>query len=277
MTANAQDADDWNGASGRHFVEQRVRWERMRSRMTTRLLAAAQIGDGDEVLDVGCGCGDTTILAARACGSGHALGADISRIEIAEARRLAATEGVANADFEVIDVQTHPFKAADFDVALSCFGVMFFDDATAAFGNVRTALRRGGRFAFLCWRARAENPYFGFGYAATAVELGMCEDPGPDEAFSLADKRRVVAMLAATGFGDIAATAVDEPMQLGRSVDDVLQYERTYASAQRVLTGLAPERAEQLDRRVRDRMAPYVSQDGVVFPGAAWLVTARAV
>ena len=90
VAVNAEQAEDWNGASGREFIEQHARHGRMLYRLTARLLAAAQIRDGENVLDVGCGCGDTTILAARAAGSGQALGADFSRIQVAEARRLAA-------------------------------------------------------------------------------------------------------------------------------------------------------------------------------------------
>jgi cyclopropane fatty-acyl-phospholipid synthase-like methyltransferase len=100
VAVNVEQAEDWNGASGREFIEQRQRHERMLARLRTRLLAAARVQDGENVLDVGCGCGDATILAARATGSGHALGADFSRIQVAEARRLAATAGVANARFE---------------------------------------------------------------------------------------------------------------------------------------------------------------------------------
>jgi SAM-dependent methyltransferase len=94
VAVNSEQAEAWHGPSVRHFVEQRERWERMRGRLTARLLAAAQIQDGENVLDIGCGCGDTTILAARATRSGHALGADLSRIQVAEARRLAAAAGV---------------------------------------------------------------------------------------------------------------------------------------------------------------------------------------
>jgi ubiquinone/menaquinone biosynthesis C-methylase UbiE len=119
VAVNAEQAEDWNGASGRHFIEQRERHERMLGRLTARLLAGAQIQDGENVLDIGCGCGDTTILAARATRSGHALGADFSRIQVAEARRLAASAGVANARFEVADVQVHPFQAGSFDVDAS--------------------------------------------------------------------------------------------------------------------------------------------------------------
>jgi hypothetical protein len=85
VAVNVEQAEDWNGASGWEFIEQRERHERMLGRLTTRLLAAAQIQDGENVLDLGCGCGDATILAARATGSGHALGADFSRIQVAEA------------------------------------------------------------------------------------------------------------------------------------------------------------------------------------------------
>ena len=172
VAVNAEQAEAWNGASGRHFIEQRERHERMRGRLTARLLAAARIEDGENVLDVGCGCGDVTVLAARAARGGHALGADLSRIQVAEARRLAAAAGVANAGFEVADVQVHPFGAGFFDVVLSNFGVMFFDDPAAAFGNLRNALRPGGRLAFLCWRSRDENPFFTFGFAEAAAAAG---------------------------------------------------------------------------------------------------------
>jgi 2-polyprenyl-3-methyl-5-hydroxy-6-metoxy-1,4-benzoquinol methylase len=75
----AERAEDWNGASGREFIEQRERHERMLGPLTARLLAAAQIQDGQNVLDAGCGCGEVTILAARGAASGHALGADLPR------------------------------------------------------------------------------------------------------------------------------------------------------------------------------------------------------
>jgi SAM-dependent methyltransferase len=277
VAVNAEQAEDWNGASGRHFIEQRERHERMRGRLTTRLLAAAQTQDGENVLDIGCGCGDTTILAAGATPSGHALGADLSRIQVAEARRLAAAAGVANARFEVVDAQVHRFQAGIFDVVLSNFGVMFFDDPAAAFANLRKALRRGGRLAFLCWRTRDENPFFGIGFAEAAVVLGFRTMPGPNAAFSLADTDRVGALLNGAGFGGIEFAKADEPMLIGRDEDDVLEYERTSPSASEVLAGLSPAQAAKLARQVRDRLMPFVSPGGVAMPGAAWLVTAQAV
>lgn len=276
MAVNGEQAEDWNGASGREFIEQRERHERMLSRLTAQLLAAAQIQHGENVLDVGCGCGDTTILAARATGSGQALGADFSRIQIAEARRLAAAGGVINARFEVADVQMHPFAPGVFDVVLSKFGVMFFDDPAAAFTNLRKALQPGGRLAFLCWRTREENPIFTFGFAEAAAALGLRELPGPSAAFSLAGPGRVSALLSGAGFGSIEFVKADEPMLIGRDVDDVLEYERASPAVTEILTGLSPAQAAGLTRRVRDRLLEYASPDGVAMPSAAWLVTAEA-
>jgi len=277
VAVNVEQAEAWNGTSGRHFIEQRERHERMRGRLTARLLAGAQIEDGENVLDIGCGCGDATILAARATRSGHALGADLSQIQVAEARRLAASAGVTNARFEVADAQVHPFQAGNFDLVLSNFGVMFFDDPAAAFGNLRKALRRGGRLAFLCWRSRDENPFFTIGFAEAAAVLSLRELPGPPAAFSLADTGPVGALLSGAGFGGVLFAKVDEPMLIGRDVDDVLEYERASPSATELLTGLSAAQSAELAKLLRDRLAAYASPGGVTMPGAAWLVTAHAV
>jgi SAM-dependent methyltransferase len=277
VAVNAEQAEDWNGASGREFVEQRERHAQMLGRLRARLLATAQIQDGENILDIGCGCGDTTIPAARATRSGRALGADFSRIQVAEARRLAACAGVANARFEVADAQVHPFPAGAFDVVLSSLGVMFFDDPAAAFANLRKALRRGGRLAFLCWRTREENPVFTIGFAEAAAVLGLREPPGPSTAFSLADTGRTGALLSVTGFGGIEFAKADEPMLIGRKVGDALEYERASPTATEILAGLSPAQAAELTGHVRESLVAYASADGVTIPGAAWLVTAQAV
>jgi SAM-dependent methyltransferase len=277
VAVNAAQAEDWNGASGREFVEQRERHERMLGPLTGRMLAAAAIRDGENVLDVGCGCGGAAIQAARAAGRGQVLGADLSRIQVEEARRVAAAAGAGNVSFEVADAQVHPFGGGRFDVVVSAFGVMFFDDPAAAFANLRAALRPGGRLAFVCWRARAENPVFTTGFAEAAAVLGLREPAGPGAAFSLADPGRVRALVSGAGFGRVELAAADEPMLIGRDVDDAFGYERDSPTAAGILAGIGRGRAAELTRMVRDRLVAYASPDGVIMPGAAWVVTARAV
>jgi hypothetical protein len=160
---------------------------------------------------------------------------------------------------------------------LSNFGVMFFDDPGAAFGNLRKALRRGGRLAFLCWRSRDENPFFAMGIGESAAALGLREPAGPEAAFSLADTGRVGALLNGAGFGGIEIAKVDEPMFIGRDVDDVVDYERGSPRAAGLLAGLSAAQDAELTRHLRDSVAPYATPDSVTMPGAAWLVTAQAV
>ena len=170
----------------------------------------------------------------------------------------------------------HPFGTGIFDLVLSKFGVMFFDDPGAAFANLRKALRRG-RLAFLCWRARDENPLFTIGFAEAAAVLGLRELTGSPAAFSLADTGRLGALLSGAGFSGMEFAKADEPMLIGRDVDDALEYERASPTATEILAGLSPAQAAELTRQVRDRLMPYATPDGVIMPGAAWLVTAQAV
>src|SRR5205085_5408254 len=120
---------------------------------------AANLGSADSVLDVGCGCGSTTLALARRVGSsGRALGIDISAPMLEVARRRAREEGLSNASFEQADAQVHAFRQ-EFDVLYSRFGVMFFDDPPLAFKNLHGAMRAGGRLAFVCWQALHKNPW----------------------------------------------------------------------------------------------------------------------
>jgi hypothetical protein len=121
------------------------------------------------------------------------------------------------------------------------------------------------------------EPIFTFGFAEAAAILGLRELPGPSSAFSLADTGRVGALLSDAAFGGIDCAEADEPMLVGRDVDDVLEYERVSPTATEILAGLSPAQAAELTRQVRERLVAYASPGGVTMPGAAWLVTAQAV
>src|SRR5207249_2793421 len=113
------------------------------------VIEKAALGAPDRVLDIGCGCGSTTVLAAAR--AAHAVGVDISAAMLEFARVRARDMRVSNVRFEQADAQTHPFGAASFDVAMSRFGIMFFDDPVAAFANIGRALAPRGRMVFVSW------------------------------------------------------------------------------------------------------------------------------
>lgn len=129
---NTHQAEAWNGYEGRHWAEHQARYDEVNSGFNEVLLDAADIGPHDRMLDIDCGNGQVTRLAA-ARGSG-AVGIDLSAPMLARARLSAVAEGVGDVVFEQGDAQVHPFPAGAFDVALSRFGVMFFTDPVAALG-----------------------------------------------------------------------------------------------------------------------------------------------
>jgi SAM-dependent methyltransferase len=276
MTANAAQAQAWNGADGRHFVAENARHQRMLAPHTARLLQAAGIGPADSVLDIGCGCGDTTIRAARAAARGRALGVDLSAVMLAEARRLAASEGIGNVGFEQADAQTRSFPAAGFDVALSRFGVMFFDDPPAAFASIGAALRPGGRLAFTCWQEPGRIEYLTVPFAAVASHVMLPALPGPGEPgpFSLADPQQTRVLLEGAGFRGVSVEGLTVPAWIGRDVDDAIGYYRSTPFAQPLLAAADASAAELITQALRDALGPYQDDRGVTLGSAAWLVTA---
>src|SRR5437763_3050304 len=122
--ANVDQADAWNGPEGVAWAAQYDRYDTAMHGYHTRLLDAAGIGPTEHVLDVGCGCGETTRDAARAAASGHALGVDISALMLDRARAIASVEGLTNVVFEQGDAQVYPFESEAFDIVISRFGAM---------------------------------------------------------------------------------------------------------------------------------------------------------
>jgi SAM-dependent methyltransferase len=165
---------------------------------------------GQRVVDLGCGAGRTTLeLASRAGPGGSAVGVDISAAMLAAGRDRAARLGAGNVEFVHADVQVHDLGEARFDAAYSRFGVMFFADPVAAFGNVRRSLRPAGTLSFVCWQGLSDNEWMLIPAAAAATVVGSLPPmPGPGEPgpFSLSDPGRVRAVLDAAGFGSVAVT-----------------------------------------------------------------------
>ncbi len=164
---NAEQIQYWNEQRGRAWVAQQELIEAQLAPLGRHAMDRAAIAAGERVLDVGCGCGQTTLELARRVGPrGSVLGADISSVMLGRARELAGAAGATNVRFEEADAQTHAFPPAGFDVLFSRFGVMFFADPRAAFANLRTALRPGARVAFVCWQALPLNPWMAVPLAA---------------------------------------------------------------------------------------------------------------
>ncbi|MGY0497549.1 class I SAM-dependent methyltransferase [Nocardia sp. FBN12] len=238
---------------------------------TAHFFAAARVGAGDRVLDIGCGTGQTTREAARAAVDGSAVGVDISPVMLEKARRISEDEGPSNVGFELADAQVKPFPPTAFDLCISRFGVMFFADPAAAFTNIARALRSGGRLAWLVWQGHDRNEWatvFSDVLAASIATPGR----GP---FSLADPDATEPLLTAAGFTDINFAEIDEPVYYGpdsaAAYDNLLRLTGFTA----YLAALEPAKADRARARLREVLADHETETGVYFDSRSWLISAR--
>jgi SAM-dependent methyltransferase len=274
---NIDQAEAWDGPEGEHWALHHERFDATISPHHGVLITAAAFAPGERVLDIGCGNGLTSRDAARAVGPGGAvLGVDLSGPMLAVAEQLAKEEGLDNVRFERGDAQVHSFAPEGYDLAISRFGVMFFLDPVAAFTNIASALRPGGRAAFLVWQSVAANEWVSAMREALAVGRDLpLPPPGVPSPFSLADTDFTRHVLTEAGFTDIAFAESTPPWRLGSDADDAYGFVTGLHVIKMMLEDLDDAlRAQALDN-LRATAAEHETPDGVFFGSAAWVVTAR--
>ena len=279
--ANAAQREFWNSPATRVWADQHERMDRVVAEFTKQILDLAAPQPGESVLDIGCGGGTTTLeLAKRVGPTGRVLGADISENSIAQVQRRIAGAGLKQAEAVVADVAAHPFPPNGFDLVFSRFGVMFFADPTAAFANVRCAVKPGGRLSLAVFRTARENlwpqgPLEAVRHLLPPLPTPGPEDPGP---FSWADPARVHRILEGAGFREVKLIRLDPKMRLGPpgGVTEAADFMMTFGPLTRVLPSLALEQRDAVRAGVESFFRGHDGSEGIVLPAANWVVQARA-
>jgi ubiquinone/menaquinone biosynthesis C-methylase UbiE len=275
---NADQIAYWNGAGGRKWTDRQERQDEILARVSELLFARTQIEPGERVIDIGCGCGSTTIELARRVGpKGSVVGVDVSVPMLARARERVLP-GMP-IEFVEADATVYRFPPAHTDLLCSRFGVMFFAEPKLSFANMRTALRSGGRLVFACWRAPEKNPWIVlplkevYKHVPPLPESGP-EDPGP---FSFANAERVRRILDQAGFSTIVLEPVDLFIDLatGRGLDAAVATALEIGPASRALDGQSPQSRENAAGSIRVALAPFQQGQAVPLAAAIWIVTAR--
>jgi SAM-dependent methyltransferase len=269
----------WNGPNGQRWTDRQAEQDVLLAPVSKALIDRTAAKAGDRILDVGCGCGSTSIaLAQQVAPSGFVLGIDISGPMLARARELAP-EG-APVDFALADATVYPFDPESFDLLVSRFGVMFFAEPVVSFANLRRALRPSGRLAFACWREPRENPWMMAPLQAIyrhvpKLPLQGPEDPGP---FAFASEERVNRILGDAGFKAIAMepVALSFDIAVGRGLDAAVQAALQIGPGSRALDGHPAETRAAAAKSVKEMLTPYVRGQSVPLAGSIWIVTARA-
>lgn len=272
---NAAQVDYWNASVGHTWARFQAQLDRQIAPLGQEALRVLAPRVGEQILDVGCGCGQTTLdLAARVGGAGHVTGVDISEPMLEVARARARPAGAGPADFLRSDAQTADLGEGAFDGVFSRFGVMFFSDPAAAFANLRKALKPDGRLAFVCWRPYAENLWMRAPMEAAQPLLPPIQpaDPTAPGPFAFADPQRVQAILRAAGFDQISITPFDA-MIGGSALEETIDLTFRVGPLGSALRE-APDLAPTVREAVRACLSQYDTPEGVLMPAAVWIVHA---
>ena len=273
--ANADMTRAWDGEEGDQWTQFADEFDDTNRSIWARFLQDVAIERADRVLDIGCGCGQTTRDAARLAHEGSALGVDLSSSMLAVARRRAEAEGVTNAEFQRADAQVHAFDPGSFDIAISRLGVMFFDDRTAAFTNIASSLRPGGRLAMLAWQDITKNEWLMTvrETLASGRDLPM-PTPGVPGPMALADQDDVHELLGRTGYESIGLTSIEEPVWFGADAEAAYQFVGGIGIVKGLSDGLDVGTKAAAHERLRAALRAHETPEGVRFDSAVWLISA---
>ena len=273
--SNEEQIKYWNGSAGATWTESQQRMDRMLAPLTEVAIAASQATSADRVIDIGCGCGDTSLQLANS--AAFVRGIDISEPMLARARERAGELGIENVAFDTADAASTAISA-DYQLLFSRFGVMFFADPTAAFTNLHSGLESSGRLCFICWRPPRQNPWMSIGGAAIAPFLPEPETPPDPRApgpFAFADKDYLAGVLSAAGFNNIDIDPADRRLKLADNLDDAMRFQGEIGPVARALAELEGKQKELALTAARNALAEHVTADGINLGAAIWLVTAK--
>ena len=244
------------------------------------IFPALPVREGDRVLDVGCGFGDTAIKLAKLVGpTGEVVGIDCCDAFLEYARRDAQTRSLANVSFVRGDAEV-ALPADQYDFVFARFGTMFFANPVAGLRNMRKALRPGGRMVHIVWRNRADNPWLSM---AKDVVLRFLPPPGPDAQtcgpgpFSMSDEPTVRAMMAAAGYDDIQFRRVDAPVLVGKDVHDAIAFQLAIGPAGEVFReagALAEQKRDQIEAALAEAInRQKIGTEGIVMDSSSWVIS----
>lgn len=286
MAQQPSQIEQWNGPNSVRWIKHQAVLDRALQPFGNAALDALGPLTGARVLDVGCGCGDTTLALAQRVGpSGRACGLDVSEPMLAVAReranRLAAESGArVNIDFLLADATTARWQTS-FDALSSRFGVMFFDDPVTAFTNLHAALTPRGRLSFVCWRAIEDNPWWIV--PLQALHSVMSELPPPSAAHdapgphAFADPERVRTILARAGFQHVQLELCEHEVLFAEDgLEHAVDFTLTSGPAARALLNASDDMRARARDKLRDVLAPYLRGQRTALPGSCWLVSAHA-
>ena len=277
-TPNPRGAEFWNSTMGHSWVSQQAAISDVFTSVTSVSLDAVAAKPGEHVIDIGCGTGDTLLAFAKIVGpSGSVLGVDVSVPMLGFAKHRAAEAGLGNVTCALADATSYAFEPRWADLVYSRFGVMFFDDPTKAFTNIRSGMKAGGRLVFVCFRSMPESPWFRVPIEAARPHVPPQPpvDPMAPGMFSLAREERLRGILTGAGFREMALKAIDVPIH-GKDTTQSMAFITQAGPLPALLENASDEQRTRATEAVRNALAANIGADGRGLHVGLWLVSALA-
>lgn len=243
---------------------------------TATMLEAAQVGEGDHVLDVAAGAGGQTVAAARLAGpSGRVLATDISPAILAYAAEEAARAGVRTVEtLEADGEDLSALAEGSFDAVISRVGLIYFPDQQAALRGIHRALRPGGRLSAVVYSTPDRNGFFSVpvGIIRRRAELPppLPGQPGP---FSLGAPGVAEQAFTAAGFRDVTVATVVSPVRMATAADCVRFERESFGALHQMLSRLDEAGRAEAWQEITEQLTQYQTQAGFVGPCEMLVVT----
>ncbi len=282
VSGNTEFVDFWNEILVPKFIKYKHILVDGLTHHSAAIFPNLRVKEGDSVLDIGCGFGDTAVALARVVGpTGRVVGLDCCDAFMDYGRKAAAEEGLENLTFINDDALTAAFEP-EYDFVFSRFGTMFFPNPVVALRNMRTALKPGGILTHIVWRTPDDNPWLSMAkgvvlrFLPPPGEDGLTCGPGP---FSMQSQDMVTGMMKSAGYVDIEFTRVDAPVLVGRTVRDAIDFQLAIGPAGEVFRE-AGEESEQKREQIEAALAEAIEAqktdaDGIVMESSSWVISAR--
>jgi SAM-dependent methyltransferase len=272
--SNAEQIEFWNGEAGASWAKRQQRMDALLAPISDATIAAARCEPGDRVLDVGCGCGDTSLRLAKS--GARVTGVDVSEPMLTRAKERAREER-SSATFTLADASTATLTA-DHTLLFSRFGVMFFSAPTAAFTNLHRALRGDGRLCFVCWQPPQNNPWIMTPTLAARPFLPPQPtlDPRAPGPFAFAEADYVRSILTEAGFKNVAIDPFTTALVLGDGIDSAVEMVCEVGPLSRSLSTIDTATRAAVVAAVRQTLQANTTPRGVALGAACWIVRANA-
>ena len=275
---NIKQKQFWSGAGGDVWVDKQREMDIMLNPLGRKAIEQLVLEEHTKILDIGCGCGATTIEIAKMIPKGHVTGLDISIPMLDRAEKFASEMSLSNIDFQVKDVQTEEINSNHYDIAFSRFGVMFFEDPYEAFKNINQAIKENGQLVFVCWQHPSLNPWQSLSLQVIKEYLDLPspppKSPGP---FAFEDKDYIEDILKVTDFKDVSIADNQEEIVMfsGKSIREACE---DYLTINPVVTEMLKNSGNELKEEILEaliaKFSSFHNNDGLLFPSATWIVSA---